>query len=308
MTGEPDESHEPADPPGSQAVPVPTGTSPADPGRDRIDVVLVRRGLARSRAVARDLIAEGRIRVDGEVVTKASQSVAPSDARIDVEPNPDGDPAYVSRAAYKLAGALERFAPQGLQVAGRRVLDAGASTGGFTQVVLAAGARQVVALDVGHDQLAPVVCADPRVVEVSGTNLRDVAPGQLGDPFELIVGDLSFISLTLVLGRLHEAGMPGADVVLLVKPQFEVGRAGLGKGGVVTDPRRHRDAVRTVVERAAELGWLLRDLAVSSVLGTHGNREYVAWFQIPDDGTAGRRSPRPTLDELLADAGLPPAH
>lgn len=283
-------------------------THSVEPVLERIDVVIVRLGLARSRALARDLIKSSRVQVDGVLVTKASQPVAPSHAHIQVAPAAAGHPDYVSRAAYKLAGALARFTPQGLQVAGRRVLDVGASTGGFSQVVLTAGARQAVALDVGHGQLSPVLRDDPRVIEVSGTNLREVTRGQLGAPFDLIVGDLSFISLTLVLERLHELGMPGADVVLLVKPQFEVGRAGLGKGGVVTDLRRHRDAVLAVVAGAQELGWRLRDLTASAVVGTHGNREYVAWFQIGDDAAAGEASPDPALERLLADAGLPGEH
>lgn len=176
------------------------------------------------------------------------------------------------------------LAPDGLAVAGR-CLDVGASTGGFTQVLLEWGVREVVALDVGHGQLVPDIAADPRVTERSGLSIRDVAPGELGEPFDLVVGDLSFISLRLVLPHLAPLA-PGGDVVLLIKPQFEVGRAGLSKHGVVRDPRAVAQALRDVLEAAVDLGWQVRGLVASSVVGSTGNQEYLGWFSTRTDTQA----------------------
>lgn len=187
---------------------------------------------------------------------------------------------WVGRAAGKLDAALRTFAADGLAVSGR-CLDVGASTGGFTQVLLGAGAREVVALDVGHGQLVPSIAADPRVTERSGVSIRDVRPGDLGPAFDLIVGDLSFISLRLVLPHLAPLLTPGGDAVLLVKPQFEVGRAGLTKHGVVRDRRAASRALLEVLQAAEQLGWRTRGLVASAVLGNTGNQEYLGWFTTP---------------------------
>ncbi len=240
----------------------------------RLDAALVERGLARSRGDAKDLIAHGRAVIDGRVATKPAQPVT-TEQIVEVAGAVSG---WVSRAAYKLLAAIEAFQPAGLHVRGRRALDVGASTGGFTQVLLAAGASHVVALDVGHDQLAPIVGADPRVTEVSSTNIRDVRPGDLGDPFALIVGDLSFISLRLILPVLRPLAAELADLVLLVKPQFEVGRDGVGKRGVVSGAAPHLAALTDVCQVAQDCGLGVRGVEPSPLPGNAGNREYLVWF------------------------------
>lgn len=231
----------------------------------RLDVALVERGLARSRTHAARLIADGVVRVDGIAVTKASMPVPPA-----AELSADVDP-WVSRAANKLLGAL---ADSGTRVPSR-VLDAGASTGGFTQVCLEQGASRVFAVDVGHGQLAPTLRSDPRVVVHEGLNLRDLTLVHLGgEPVDLVVGDVSFISLRLLLAPLLSVLTPTGRALLLVKPQFEVGRHGLGPGGIVTDPRLRRDAVSGVLDRAAELGWACDWQGESRLPGNGGNVEF----------------------------------
>ncbi len=229
----------------------------------RLDVALTTRGLARSRSQAAALVADGRVRVDGVVRTKPATRVAPEQhIEADVEP-------WVSRAAHKLLGALDE---SGVAVP-PRVLDAGASTGGFTQVCLSRGAERVYCVDVGHGQLAPTIAADPRTVVHEGLNLRDLTLAHLeGEPVGLVVGDVSFISLTLLLPTLLPVCTQTA--LLLVKPQFEVGRDGLGPGGIVRDPGRRRAAVDAVVEAAGALGWREQWRGVSRLPGTHGNEEH----------------------------------
>ncbi|HET8601269.1 MAG TPA: TlyA family RNA methyltransferase [Segeticoccus sp.] len=239
----------------------------------RLDVELVQRGLARSRGEARELVRAGGVRVDGEVVTKASRGIAPH-AEVEVHRGERGQ--WVGRAAYKLLAGLDRF---GVDVRGRRCLDVGASTGGFTQVLLERGAREVVAVDVGHGQLAAPVASDPRVRERSGTNVRDLAPGDIGGPADLVVADLSFISLRVVLARLAELTAPDGDLLVLVKPQFEVGRERLGKGGLVRDHRDRRAAVRDVAAEAADCGLHVVDGCPSPIAGGSGNREYLLWLR-----------------------------
>ncbi len=231
----------------------------------RLDVALVGRGIARSRTHAATLIAEGRVTVNGEVATKPAMRVTDVDAiAADVE-------RWVSRAAHKLLGALEG---SGAQVAGR-VLDAGASTGGFTQVCLERGASVVYAVDVGHGQLARQVAEDPRVRVREGLNLRDLTLADLdGEPVDLVVGDVSFISLRLILPQVLGALRPSGAAVLLVKPQFEVGRERLGAGGVVRDDGLRLATVDGVSRAAAELGWTERWRAESSLPGATGNVEY----------------------------------
>lgn len=230
----------------------------------RLDRALVARGLVRSRTQAVRLITSGRVRVDGETITKPSSPVG--EAHLDVEPEP-----YVSRAAYKLLGALDQSATPVLG----RVLDAGASTGGFTQVLLERGASQVYAIDVGHHQLAPEIASDPRVVAKEGFNLRELTLANLDDtPVDLIVADVSFISLTLLVGVLHQVIAPSGKALLLVKPQFEVGREALGKSGVVTDPHLREQAVNAVVSAAKNHGWSLDWQAPSVLPGGDGNLEF----------------------------------
>ena len=250
------------------------------PRRLRLDAELVRRGLARSRDQAAELIADGRVRVGGARATKAATAVTTDVALVvTADPAIPGGEEYVSRGGHKLAGALAAFGPAGLVVAGRRCLDAGASTGGFTDVLLRAGAREVVAVDVGYGQLAWRIRQDERVVVHDRTNIREVDLERLGGPVDLVVGDLSFISLTLVLDALIGVTAADGDLALMVKPQFEVGRERVGKGGVVRDPALRVDAVRTVVAAAAERGWGVRDVVTSPLPGPSGNVEFFVWLR-----------------------------
>ncbi|CAL8976893.1 16S/23S rRNA (cytidine-2'-O)-methyltransferase TlyA [Cellulomonas sp. T2.31MG-18] len=255
----------------------------------RVDVELVRRGLARSRGDAGQLIAAGRVRLDGSRVVRASAAVEPERVLV-VEPDAQ-DPGYASRAGHKLAGALDVWQSQGVAVAGRRCLDAGASTGGFTDVLLRRGAASVVAVDVGHGQLRPELRSDPRVDVREGVNVRDLVAGDVQPPPELVVADLSFISLRLVVPPLSAVAAPGADLVLLVKPQFEVGRERLGSGGVVRSPALRRDAVLGVLEAADAADLTPVDLLRSVLPGPSGNVEYLMRLVAP--GAAGRVEPMP---------------
>ena len=240
--------------------------------RARLDAELVRRGLATSRRQACDLVAAGLVAVAGQPAAKPATQVA-RDAPITVRRS--GEPGYVSRGGRKLAGALAAF--PGLDPAGRRCLDAGASTGGFTDVLLRAGAAHVVAADVGYGQLAWSLRTDPRVTVMDRVNVR--ALGRLAPPPDLVVADLSFISLTVVLPALAGCATPDADFVLLVKPQFEAGRDRVGAGGVVREPAARSDAVRKVCAAAARLGLGVRGIAASPLPGPAGNVEYFAWLR-----------------------------
>ncbi|MGW9552743.1 TlyA family RNA methyltransferase [Citricoccus zhacaiensis] len=243
--------------------------------RTRLDIALADRGLARSRSEAAGLISAGEVIVNGVVATKASLRCAPDDV---VALRPHG-PRYVSRAGHKLAGALELFAD--VTAAGRRCLDAGASTGGFTDVLLRAGAQQVVAVDVGHDQLVETLRVDHRVDVHEGCNVRDLTPEHLGGTVDLVVSDLSFISLRLVMSPLAGVCRPGADLVLMVKPQFEVGRRALPKTGVVLDPEQRRRAVTDVLDTALDAGLRPRGIARSPLPGQDGNVEFFLWLDHP---------------------------
>ncbi|KRE31588.1 cytochrome C oxidase subunit II [Mycobacterium sp. Soil538] len=236
--------------------------------RARVDAELVRRGLARSRQQAAELIGAGRVSVDGMRAAKPATAIAVS-AHLTVEDA--GEPSWVSRGAHKLIGALDAF---GVDVAGRRCLDAGASTGGFTEVLLARGAGHVVAVDVGYGQLAWALRTDDRVTVMERTNVRELTCDTIGGPVEVIVADLSFISLATVLPALTACASPGADIVPMVKPQFEVGKGRVGAGGVVSDPLLRADAVRSVAERAAQLGWSAVAVTASPLPGPAGNVEY----------------------------------
>ena len=240
----------------------------------------MRRGLARSREHASELIADGRVTVNRDVASKPATGVT-TDADLVVREDPDR-PDYASRGGHKLAGALAAFAPLGLEVAGRRCLDAGASTGGFTDVLLRAGAGQVVAVDVGYGQLVWTLRTDPRVVVHDRTNVRDLTPELVGGPVDLVVGDLSFISLRLVLDALLGVCAADGDLALMVKPQFEVGRSRLGKGGVVRDPALRAETVRDVARAASERGWGARAVATSPLPGPSGNVEYFLWLRRGD--------------------------
>jgi 23S rRNA (cytidine1920-2'-O)/16S rRNA (cytidine1409-2'-O)-methyltransferase len=245
--------------------------------RRRLDAELVRRNLARSREHASQLIAAGRVTVGGTAATKPATQVETSAAVVVTED--DGDPDYVSRGGHKLAGALVAFEPLGLAVKGRRALDAGASTGGFTDVLLRAGAGHVVAVDVGYGQLAWSLQSDERVTVRDRTNVRELTPEALGgEPVDLIVGDLSFIPLGLVLPALVRCATPEADFVLMVKPQFEVGKERLGSGGVVRSPELRAETVRAVAGRAAGQGLGVRGVTASPLPGPSGNVEYFLWL------------------------------
>ncbi|MGA8247218.1 MAG: TlyA family RNA methyltransferase, partial [Nocardioides sp.] len=225
------------------------------PRRLRLDAELVRRGLARSRDHAAELIAGGRVTVSGATATKPATGVTTDVALVvAADPTLEGEEDYVSRGGHKLAGALGVFEPLGLRVEGRRCLDAGASTGGFTDVLIRHGAREVVAVDVGYGQLAWRLRQDDRVTVRDRTNVRDLEPAMIDGLVDLVVGDLSFISLTLVLEALTRITAADGDLVLMVKPQFEVGRERVGKGGVVRDPALRAEAVTHVADAAAARG------------------------------------------------------
>ncbi len=235
------------------------------PRRLRLDAELVRRGLARSREQAAELVAAGRVKVGGATATKPATGVT-TDAAIVVADDPDR-PDYVSRGGHKLAGALDVFEADGLVVKGRRCLDAGASTGGFTDVLLRRGAREVVAVDVGYGQLAWSLQSDDRVHVHDRQNVRELTPDLIGGSVDLAVGDLSFISLTLVLGPLVSVMAGDGDLALMVKPQFEVGKDRVGKGGVVRDPALRAESVSTVAAEAARRGWGARSVTAARCRG-----------------------------------------
>ncbi|MGH3310969.1 MAG: TlyA family RNA methyltransferase [Streptomyces sp.] len=246
--------------------------------RRRLDAELVRRKLARSREHASQLIAAGRVTVGGNTAAKPATQVETSAAVVVRED--DGDPGYVSRGGHKLAGALAAFVPLGLRIEGRRALDAGASTGGFTDVLLRAGAGHVVAVDVGYGQLAWSLQSDARVTVKDRTNVRELTLEDVnGEPVGLIVGDLSFIPLGLVLPALVRCAAPDADLVLMVKPQFEVGRERLGSGGVVRSAELRAGAVSTVAAQAAALGLGTMGVTASPLPGPSGNVEYFLWLR-----------------------------
>jgi 23S rRNA (cytidine1920-2'-O)/16S rRNA (cytidine1409-2'-O)-methyltransferase len=236
--------------------------------RARVDAELVRRGLARSRQQAAELIGAGRVSIDGMPAAKPATAIA-VDAALRVEGA--GERTWVSRGAHKLIGALDTFQ---LTVEGRRCLDAGASTGGFTEVLLDRGARQVLAVDVGYGQLAWSLRNDPRVAVMERTNVRELTGDAIGGSADLVVADLSFISLATVLPALTSCASADADIVPMVKPQFEVGKERVGAGGVVSDPRLRADAMLAVSRRAADLRWYTVAVTASPLPGPSGNVEF----------------------------------
>jgi 23S rRNA (cytidine1920-2'-O)/16S rRNA (cytidine1409-2'-O)-methyltransferase len=241
----------------------------------RLDAELVRRGLTRSREQAAGLIVAGQVTVSGQTAAKPATQVG-QDSAIVIR-RMDAGPQYASRGGHKLAGALAAFAEVAVQ--GRRCLDAGASTGGFTDVLLRAGAAQVVAADVGYGQLAWPLRVDPRVTVLDRVNIRNLQPAQVAPPPGLITADLSFISLTHVLPALAACAASDADFVLLVKPQFEVGKGRVGAGGVVRDSALRAEAVATVAGSAFGLGLGVRGVTASPLPGPSGNVEYFLWLR-----------------------------
>ncbi|MDO0976323.1 TlyA family RNA methyltransferase [Mycolicibacterium frederiksbergense] len=255
--------------------------------RARVDAELVRRGLARSRQQAAELIGAGRVRIDGMPAAKPATAVS-VDAHLTVAAD---ERTWVSRGAHKLIGALDAF---GVPVQGRRCLDAGASTGGFTEVLLDRGAAEIVAADVGYGQLAWSLRSDERVHVLERTNVRTLTPDAIGGPVDLVVADLSFISLATVLPALTACCSRDADIVPMVKPQFEVGKDRVGAGGVVSDPALRAEAVLAVAHRAAELHWHTVAVTASPLPGPSGNVEFFLRFRAEVD--------EPLVGESLEDA------
>mgnify|MGYP000610009061 CR=1 FL=1 len=256
--------------------------------KTRLDAELVRRGLARSRDHAADLIESRSVLVIGIPASKPATQVD-AETSITIQGNRDD---FVSRGGHKLAGALDAF-PE-VVVSGKRALDAGASTGGFTDVLLKRDVQSVVAVDVGYGQLAWELRNDPRVTILDRTNVRHLTIEQVGEPVDLVVADLSFISLTLVLPALAAVSKPEADFVLMVKPQFEVGREKLGAGGVVRDPALRKAAVIEVAESAYDVGLGTLGIAASSLPGPAGNVEYFLWL----------RRGAPEIDHAMLDEAI----
>ncbi|MFD6883699.1 TlyA family RNA methyltransferase [Rhodococcus sp. NPDC060084] len=250
--------------------------------RARVDAELVRRGLARSREHASELIAAGRVLIAGTVATKAATAVEPNTPLLVTEVA--DEVSWASRGAHKLLGALEAFTPQGLEISGKRCLDAGASTGGFTDVLLHEGASEVVAVDVGYGQLVWRLQSDPRVHVIDRTNVRTIDADLIGGPVELVVADLSFISLKLVLPAFVRCAAPGADLLPMVKPQFEVGKDRVGSGGVVRDPELRAEAVLDVAREAQRAGLRTRGVVASPLPGPSGNVEYFLWLRAGEPG------------------------
>lgn len=260
--------------------------------RRRLDADLVRRGLVPTRTQAQELIAAGRVLVGGAPTDKAARLVDPGESVV-----VEGPPRrFVSRGGDKLLGAIERF---GLALDGVRMLDAGASTGGFTDCALQHGAREVVALDVGYGQLHPRLRDDPRVVVVERTNLRHVDPAALG-PFDLVTADLSFISLTLVIGVLLRCAAPAAPLVTLVKPQFEAGREAVSAGrGVICDPDVWSEVLHEVCAAVCAAGATLAGLVPSPLRGADGNVEFLLLAHRTTDAARPCEVPARS-DELIA--------
>ncbi len=258
--------------------------------RRRLDAELVRRHLARSRETARTLVSDGRVKVNGSFATKPATMVNESDPILVVDVDSHDD--YVSRGAHKLVGALDTWA--GITVAGRRCLDAGASTGGFTEVLLRRGAQEVIAVDVGYGQLDWSLRSDARVHVLDRVNVRHLQIADLAFVPDLTVADLSFISLTLVLPALVQCTAEHGDMAIMVKPQFEVGRQSVGSGGVVRDPQLRASSVLRVATVAYDLGWGTEGVVASPLPGPRGNTEYFLWLR--------RDAPKP--DRVKIDAAV----
>lgn len=265
---------------GAKAPPLPADVG----GSERIDTALVRRGLATSRSKAAALIKDGEVTVNGAVVSKASAVVAPND-RLEVSSNAA---RYVSRAAVKLATCLDELGPSAPRIQGASCLDVGASTGGFTQVLLARGARRVIALDVGHDQLDASVRHHDAVHVMEGYNARDMIADDLPYTPDVVVTDASFISLRYLLGPIRSVLTTGGRALVLVKPQFEVGRGALGRDGVVRDPVRWRQSLEDVLSCAISLGMQVNAVMPSRLPGPTGNIEFFADLVVRGDAGGER--------------------
>lgn len=245
----------------------------------RLDCALVARGLAESRTIAKRLIQNGAVNVNNKTIKKSSFLVDDSE-EIVISKSEDVSSfaKYVSRGALKLEGAFEAFSKYGLSTSkSTRALDIGASTGGFCDVLLQKGVNSVIALDVGHGQLHPKIANNPRVIEMSGVNIRDVYEEDLPYKPNLIVSDVSFISLTLVIPTIARIAEKNANIVLLVKPQFEVGKGNLGKGGIVTDESLRISALEKVKNCAKANNMTVIATEKSPIEGTHGNVEYLLY-------------------------------
>jgi 23S rRNA (cytidine1920-2'-O)/16S rRNA (cytidine1409-2'-O)-methyltransferase len=262
--------------------------------RRRLDAELLRRGLAETREAAQQLVVSGLVTVGGAPADKSSRMVGADEPIVVLGP----PPRFVSRGGEKLAAALERF---GLNVREATALDAGASTGGFTDCLLQAGAGRVVAVDVGHGQLHPRIRDDPRVEVHERLNVRSVDSARLGT-FSLVVADLSFISLRTVVDALIGVSRPDADLVLLVKPQFEAGRAEASRGrGVISDPSVWRRALEDVGAALVQRGAVIMGWMVSPVRGAQGNVEFFVHARVPGRAAAGAGA-RAGIDEVVAEA------
>jgi 23S rRNA (cytidine1920-2'-O)/16S rRNA (cytidine1409-2'-O)-methyltransferase len=267
-------------------------TASGERRRERLDLLLVERGLVETRARARALIMAGRVR-SGETRLEKPGARLATDTPLAVEPGP----RYVSRGGFKLAGALDAFQ---VIVDGRDALDVGASTGGFTQVLLERGASRVIALDVGKGQLDWSLRTDSRVVIIERTNARYLEPGALPFIPDLAVVDVSFISVTRILTALRRCMTPECEVVLLVKPQFEIGKGRVGRGGIVKDAEAHREVLETVSGFAIAQGWSARGVARSAIRGAEGNVEFFLHLD-----TSGRSLRGQDLEAAIERALLP---
>ncbi len=244
-------------------------------GRKRLDQRMVELGLASSRSRARDAIGQGHVLINGNLANKASQLVTDG-AAITLS---DDANRYVSRAGVKLAGAFAHFSPE---LDGAIGLDVGASTGGFTQVLLEAGARKVFALDVGHDQLNEAIASDDRVVNLEGLNARDLSADHIAEPIDVIVSDVSFISLKLALPPALALANSGAWLFALVKPQFEAGKQAVGKGGIVRDPEVRAKVFDDICQWLEEdQGWTIAGRIASPITGSDGNVEFIVAARAP---------------------------
>lgn len=264
----------------------------------RIDAELVRRGLADSRAHAQELIADSRVYVDRMLATKPARQIDPAQAIVVKDADEDH---WASRGAYKLLGALDYLGDSAPQVTGVRALDAGASTGGFTDVLLSRGAKEVIAVDVGQAQLRQRLAQDPRVIVMDKTNVRYLQPEMVAPAPSLIVSDLSFISLTMVIPALARVAASDADFLLMVKPQFEVGKDKVGAGGVVRDTKLHAEAIASVVQAAREAGLALKAVAPSPLPGPAGNVEYFVYVKA---GAADAKADQPQAIDAAIQAAI----
>ncbi|WP_312589373.1 TlyA family RNA methyltransferase [Corynebacterium dentalis] len=261
------------------------------PKLQRLDAELVKRKIARSREHAQEMIKAGRVTVNGMAANKPATGV---DGNVSIKVSESDDDRWASRGAHKLLGALEAFEPMGVSVKDKVVLDAGASTGGFTDVCLGRGARTVHAVDVGYGQLIWRLQNDDRVVVHDRTNVRTLTPEILGDTADLMVGDLSFISIELVLPAIAACMREGADLLPMVKPQFEVGKDRLGSGGVVRRAELRAEVTRNIAVAAMKYGLSTKGVVASPLPGPSGNVEFFLWL-VKDGGAS-----MPTMDELDA--------